>query len=56
MPLGIGAAPTRTYVEEPAGETRLNPFAGINIFQLDETALPAAVAKRFPLLRGQLLQ
>ena len=58
-PLGavlvVGAA-AGFEIEQPAGHIGVRDFAGVLILRLDQAAFGAAVAQRFPLLSGELVE
>ena len=56
MPVAIVRALARSEVEQLAGEPGDGDIAGVLILELDQAALPAAVAKRFPFLRRHFME
>ena len=56
LPVAIVRALARSEVEQLAGEPGDGDIAGVLILELDQAALPAAVAKRFPLLRRHFME
>src|SRR6516165_11303717 len=51
LPVAVVRAPARSKIEQLAGKPGYGDLAGILILELDQAALSAAVAERFPLLR-----
>ena len=56
LPVVVVRAPAGSKIEQLAGQTRDGDFASIFILELDQTALPTAVAERFPFRWGHLIQ
>ena len=56
LPVAVVRASARSEVEQLAGEPGDGDIAGILILELDQAALPAAVAKRFPFLRRHFMK
>ena len=56
LPVAVVRALARSKIEQLAGEPGDGDFAGIFILKLDQTALPAAVAERFPLRCRHFIQ
>jgi len=56
VPVGIVAAAAGVLIEEPTGDAGPVDLAGAVVFQLVQTAAPAAIAQRFPFRRRQLVE
>ena len=56
LPVAVVRALARSEIEQLAGEPGDGDFAGILILELDQTALPAAVAERFPFVRRHVVE
>lgn len=56
VPIGVIGAAAGPKIKKLAGEPRDGDVATVFIFELDEAALGAAVAKRFPFLRRHLFK